>query len=110
MSASAWRRALVASLHQEGALLVEDGNHGEYRPLQNEFAPVGVPFVRPPDLKDGEVDFARCDRINPAARQRVRKGIGRAGDILLTHRATVGRVARVRHDAPEFVANPGVTI
>jgi type I restriction enzyme S subunit len=56
------------------------------------------------------VNFAAADRINETARQRVRKGLGRNGDILLTHRATVGRIARVGDGAPEFVANPGVTI
>jgi len=36
--------------------------------------------------------------------------MGRGGDIAFTHRATVGRIARVCDDAPNFVANPGVTI
>ncbi len=54
--------------------------------------------------------FSGCDRINEVARRRVRKGIGRGGDILFTHRATVGRMARVAPEAPEFVANPGVTV
>jgi len=105
-----WRIATVADLQRQGVLFVEDGNHGEYRPLPDEFADAGTPFVRPDDLKDGRVDFANCDRINDHALNRVRKGKGRAGDILFTHRATVGRIARVGPDAPPFVANPGVTV
>jgi type I restriction enzyme S subunit len=100
----------VIDLQRLGVLLVEDGNHGEYRPLPTEFVEVGTPFVRPDDLKNGRVDFASCDRINDRAVGRVRKGKGIPGDILFTHRATVGRIARVGHDTPNFVANPGVTI
>lgn len=100
----------VAELQRQGVLFVEDGNHGEYRPLQHEFCHEGTPFIRPDDLKRGRVDFSNSDRINDDAFRRVRKGLGRAGDIVFTHRATVGRIARVGSDAPDFVANPGVTV
>lgn len=57
------------------------------------------------------MDFKNCGRINEAGFQRVRKGIGKRGDIILTHRATVGRIAITDADAPEvFVTNPGTTI
>lgn len=100
----------VIDLVGAGVLWVEDGNHGENRPLAVEFEAVGTPFIRPDDLKHGVVQFNGCDRINATALKRVRKGKGRAGDIVFTHRATVGRIARVPYDAPDFVANPGVTV
>jgi type I restriction enzyme, S subunit len=103
--------ATVSELSEREAIFVEDGNHGENRPRQDEFAPTGIAFLRPPDLKDGRVDFQSCSRINDAGFKRVRKGIGRRGDIILTHRATVGRIAITDDDAPEvFVTNPGTTI
>lgn len=100
----------VRQLQDDGILFVEDGNHGEYRPLAGEFVTDGVPFVRPPDLVCGGVDLAACDKINEVAFARVRKGIGRGGDVLFTHRATVGRLAAMPLDAPTFVCNPGVTV
>jgi type I restriction enzyme S subunit len=100
----------VSELVGRGVLHVEDGNHGEYRPLATEFSKSGTPFVRPDDLVNGRVAFDRCDRINDEALARVRKGRGRAGDIVFTHRATVGRIARIGPDDPPFVANPGVTV
>lgn len=100
----------VIELVREGALWIEDGNHGENRPLAHEFSAQGTPFVRPDDLVSGVVVFNGCDRINDVALKRIRKGKGRAGDIVFTHRATVGRIARVGSDAPDFVANPGVTV
>jgi type I restriction enzyme S subunit len=103
--------ATVSELSERGVIFVEDGNHGENRPRQDEFAATGIAFLRPPDLKDGRVDFQNCGRINEAGFRRVRKGIGRRGDIILTHRATVGRIAITDSDAPEvFVTNPGTTV
>jgi type I restriction enzyme S subunit len=103
--------ATVSELSEREVIFVEDGNHGENRPRQDEFAATGIAFLRPPDLKDGRVDFQSCSRINDAGFNRVRKGIGRRGDIILTHRATVGRIAITDDDAPEvFVTNPGTTI
>ena len=102
--------ARVRDLLSEGILWVEDGNHGENRPLSAEFAKEGTPFIRPDDLAHGAVNFSSCDRINSKALNRIRKGKGRPGDIAFTHRATVGRIARVGSNAPDFVANPGVTL
>ena len=100
----------VQELVDQDMIFVEDGNHGEYRPLQHEFTREGVPFIRPPDLKNGKIDFDSCDHINEVAFKRVRKGIGHGGDIVLTHRATVGRLAITSIEDPLFVTNPGTTI
>jgi type I restriction enzyme S subunit len=103
----------VSELVSESKIFVEDGNHGENRPRQDEFCEKdgGIPFLRPPDLKEGRVDFKNCDFINEQGFARVRKGIGKPGDVILTHRATVGRIAITCSDAPSvFVTNPGTTI
>jgi type I restriction enzyme, S subunit len=103
--------ATVFELLEREVIFVEDGNHGENRPRQDEFAATVIAFLRPPDLKDGRVDFQSCSRINDSGFARVRKGIGRRGDIILTHRVTGGRIAITDDDAPEvFVTNPGTTI
>jgi len=107
---SDWQQETVWNLQQAGVLLVEDGNHGEYRPRKEEFCEDGCPFIRPPDLIGGRVDFKNSEMINEVAVNRVRKGKGQPGDILFSHRATVGRMARVGLNDPAFVANPGVTI
>ena len=105
------RVSSVLELKDEEAIFVEDGNHGENRPRQDEFADTGVAFIKPPDLKNGRVDFDKCARINEAGFNRVRKGIATGGDIILTHRATVGRIAITTKDDPDvFVTNPGTTV
>src|ERR1700716_3388864 len=94
----------VENLEKRGWLRVEDGNHGEYRPRPDEFGTGEWAFIRAADLDDaGNVLFNQAQRINDVARQRIRKGIGAAGDVLLSHKGTVGRVAFAREDSPPFV-------
>jgi hypothetical protein len=46
---------IVSELVSASKIFVEDGNHGENRPRQDEFCEQGngIPFLCPPDLKDG---------------------------------------------------------
>ena len=107
--AANWRTATVAALQREGVLLVEDGNHGEYRPRPDEFVDSGVAFIRAADMDNGRVLFQSAAKINERARQRITKGIGATGDVLLSHKGTVGKVALVPDDAPSFVCSPQTT-
>ena len=103
-----WRS--VAELEAAGVLLVQDGNHGAYRPVKDEIVEVGIPHVRAADINgDGEIDFAGAQQINEVAYQRIRKGRGEPGDVLFTHKGTVGRVARVPPTAPRFLCSPQTT-
>ncbi len=104
-----WPAATVATLQREGVLLVEDGNHGEYRPRPDEFCADGVAFIRAADIADGSILFKSSSKINECARQRITKGIGVPGDVLLSHKGTVGRVALVPDNAPPFVCSPQTT-
>jgi type I restriction enzyme, S subunit len=99
----------VAELQKKRVLLVEDGNHGEYRPRPDEFVEEGVAFIRAADMEGGRVLFDSASKINESARQRITKGIGAPGDVLLSHKGTVGKVALVPDDAPDFVCSPQTT-
>lgn len=107
--AGEWRSATVAQLQQEGVLLVEDGNHGEYRPRPDEFVSKGVAFIRAADMDHGRVLFGSAEKISDRARERITKGVGAPGDVLLSHKGTVGKVALVPEDAPPFVCSPQTT-
>lgn len=104
-----WPSYSVAELQNDGVLLVEDGNHGEYRPRPSEFGSTGTAFIRAADLSDGQVRFEVAGHINQSALNRIRKGIGRPGDILFSHKGTVGKIAQVPPDAPPFVCSPQTT-
>ena len=107
--AGKWPTATVAELQRDGVLLVEDGNHGEYRPRPDEFVDTGVAFIRAANMDGGRVLFDSASKINERAHRRITKGIGAAGDVLLSHKGTVGKVALVPEDAPAFVCSPQTT-
>jgi type I restriction enzyme S subunit len=104
-----WPTRTVQELQDAKVLLVEDGNHGEYRPRSDEFAPTGTAFIRAADLDAGVVQFATASRITNVALARIRKGIGRAGDILLSHKGTVGKLAVAPIPCEPFVCSPQTT-
>lgn len=104
-----WITDTVINLQSRGILRVEDGNHGESRPRPNEFVDVGVAFIRAADMAEGIVLFDSASKINNRARERITKGIGKPGDILISHKGTVGRIARAPLNAPDFVCSPQTT-
>lgn len=109
-----WRkfpRQKIGSLVQ--AQLIEppqDGNHGEKHPKASDYVPEGVPFVMASDLKAGRVDFAQCSKIPEGLARTLRIGFARPGDVLLSHKGTVGAVARLGELKADFVMlTPQVT-
>jgi type I restriction enzyme, S subunit len=104
-----WQKTSVIDLQNEGFLLVEDGNHGEYRPRPDEFVDFGTAFIRAADMDDGRVLFDQASKINDIAFGRITKGIGAGGDIILSHKGTVGKVAIVNDKCPPFVCSPQTT-
>jgi type I restriction enzyme, S subunit len=108
---NSWDRRVMIDLQQENVLRVEDGNHGEYRPRPHEFEENGeVAFIRSADLKDGLVDFQQASRINNVAYSRITKGKGLPGDILVSHKGTVGTFGVVGFaEKQKFVCSPQTT-
>lgn len=90
------RQVTVANLVAEGVLeRPMDGNHGELHPKGSDFVSNGVPFITAADLKEGWLDLRGCSRITEEQARGLRKGFARCGDVLLTHKATIGRTAVV---------------
>ncbi len=106
---SDWEWRTVADLQAAGVMLVEDGNHGEYRPRPDEFTDDGTRFIRAADMSDGRVLFETASSMTDEALNRIRKGVGLPGDVLFSHKGTVGKVALVPPDAPAFVCSPQTT-
>ncbi|WP_420626810.1 restriction endonuclease subunit S [Candidatus Poriferisodalis sp.] len=109
MMSSTWPRLSVSALQDEGVLLVEDGNHGQYRPRRDEFGEGEYAFIRAADLDGGRVLFESAQRINSKAMERIRKGVGQGGDVLFSHKGTVGKLALAPRDSPPFVCSPQTT-
>lgn len=101
----------VVQLIEEGVLYAPmDGNHGEKHPKTSDYVEKGVPFILVPDLVDGIVDLDNCNYISEQQARTLRKGFSKTGDVLFTHKATIGKVAMVDTKEYEYIIlTPQVT-
>ena len=86
-----------------------DGNHGGIHPKASDYVDSGIPFIMASDLHEGKIDYTTCKYITQAQANNLRKGFARAGDVLLTHKATLGRTAVVDNTHDYVVLTPQVT-
>lgn len=87
-----------------------DGNHGEIHPTSADYVEDGIPFVMATDVIDGKVHLDKSKKIKKTQADSLRKGFSLEGDILLTHKATIGNVAKVPElKTPYIILTPQVT-
>lgn len=104
-------KCTIRSLINDGLLAPpQDGNHGEKHPKAADYVEEGVPFVMAADLQDGVVNFVECKKLREDDARQLRIGFAQNGDVLLSHKGTLGAVARL-HDipAPFAMLTPQVT-
>ena len=87
----------------------QDGNHGEKHPKSTDYVPSGIPFIMAKDLSKNIIDLENCQFISYEQAQSLRVGFAKTGDVLLTHKATMGRVAIVPQVEKFIVLTPQVT-
>jgi type I restriction enzyme S subunit len=105
-----WVSRTVHSLYELNAIVnYADGNHGSLYPRKEEFGDDGVTFVSAKDISRGRVAWDSCARLNERRASLLTKGWAKGGDVLLTHNATVGRVARVEPTVDPFLLGTSVT-
>jgi type I restriction enzyme S subunit len=105
-----WKYTDIQSLYDLNVIIdYADGNHGALYPRSNEFGDDGVTFVTAKDLVDGRVIWKSCAKLNEDRANQLPKGWAQGGDVLLTHNATVGRVARIEANVGRFLLGTSVT-
>ena len=105
-----WEYMDVQTLYDLNVIIdYADGNHGSLYPRSGEFGDSGVTFVTAKDLANGRVLWGSCAKLNEERARQLTKGWAEGGDILLTHNATVGRVARVEDGIDRFLLGTSVT-
>lgn len=119
-----WQWASTASLLKKGLLLdVKDGNHGSNHPKSSEFSAEGLPFLTAANItEDGQVDFEAAPKLAGAPLKKLKVGFSLPGDVILTHKGTVGRVAVSRSNSvlspqttyyrvnPDYISNKYLAI
>ena len=99
----------IGELERRGAIVkIQDGNHGEKHPVAADYVPTGIPFLMARDIKD-VVDLIGCKFITRRHADSLRIGFARSGDVLLTHKGTVGSVAVMPHIEDYAMLTPQVT-
>jgi type I restriction enzyme S subunit len=108
--AQGWIEKSVGELVAEGALLKPfDGNHGEIHPRKADYTESGVPFVMASDLTNGGVDTDHCTFISQGLADSLRVGFAKDGDVLISHKGTIGRSGVVSTEFPYIMLTPQVT-
>lgn len=87
-----------------GHLQVGDG----YRTKQAEHGHPGLPILRVSEVLDGRIHPKFEDFVSTDYRRAMGPKVSQAGDIVLTTKGTVGRVAIIPPENPEFVYSPQV--
>ena len=106
-------RKTVSLLLEEGELLlVQDGNHGGNYPTPRDFVESdGIPLLTGANIVDGFLDIGSSKQISHEKASNLRVGTAKEGDLLLTHKGTMGKTAIVPPLKTPFVAvNPQITI
>lgn len=86
-----------------------DGNHGGMHPKKSDYVKKGVPFIMANNLSNGNIDLENCYFITEKQAASLKKGISHPGDVLLTHKATIGRTAIVPLYYKTIILTPQVT-
>ncbi|TGG84631.1 restriction endonuclease subunit S [Streptomyces albus] len=94
----------MAELVRQGALTFGDG----YRTKKSELGRPGIPILRVAEVHNGYIRPEFVDYVSADFRAAMGVKVSQPGDIVLTTKGTVGRVAVIPGDAPEFVYSPQV--
>lgn len=104
-------RISIGKLLDDGVILaVQDGNHGEIHPTAADYVDSGIPFVMANNLNGNQLDIAGCKFITESTATELRKGFAKTGDVLLTHKGSLGLTDVVGAvDVPFLMLTPQVT-
>lgn len=105
-----WNCLTINDCLQNGLIVdVQDGNHGEAHPKTDDFVSEGIPFVMAKDLINGQINLAGCHKITYYQYQSLRVGFAYPGDVLLSHKGTIGLTAIVPNWLQHIMLTPQVT-
>jgi type I restriction enzyme, S subunit len=107
---TAWAWLKVRELVEKGAIFdVQDGNHGELYPRAEDFGNAGVRYISAEHVINDRVQIDSAPFLKNEKAQQLRIGFAKANDVILTHNATVGRVALLPPGAPDVVLSTSTT-
>ncbi|MFN6531235.1 restriction endonuclease subunit S [Nostoc sp. ChiSLP03a] len=105
-----WKTESIQSLLDRNIIIEHlDGNHGELYPRSEEFSDEGIPYISANDLDGQNVNLNNSKKL-PIERARLfKKGIGRSGDVIFAHNATVGTTGILKTELEFVILSTSVT-
>ncbi|MFG2717437.1 restriction endonuclease subunit S [Streptomyces sp. NPDC048416] len=97
-------RRTLAQLVDGGFMDLGDG----YRTKQSEHGKPGIPILRVADVGRGIITPSYTHFVSNSYRSSMGPKVSQRGDVILTTKGTVGRVALIEASHPEFVYSPQV--
>jgi type I restriction enzyme S subunit len=89
-----WGSYSTAELLRFGAFVdVKDGNHGANHPKVSQFTETGLPFITAAQVNKYSIDYDGAYKLSGEPLKRIRVGLAKSGDVIYTHKGSVGRVA-----------------
>lgn len=92
----------LGGLAAAGWLVINDG----YRTKKPELGMPGVPVLRVAEVQDGYITPTFGDHVSEDYRSKFGNKTSVAGDVIVTTKGTVGRVALITPRDPEFIYSP----
>ncbi|MCM1387261.1 MAG: restriction endonuclease subunit S [Bacillus sp. (in: Bacteria)] len=88
---SGWYSKLIEDCNFD----ISDGNYSSKYPKYNEFVPRGIPFIRGTDFIGKYISTQDVLHITPEMHADLQKGHTKSGDILISTRGEIGKIAFV---------------
>ena len=105
-----WKYCKINDLIREKYITkVQDGNHGEIHPVSAEFVDDGISFVMASDISKGFINHKKCKKITFERAEKLRIGFAKKGDVLISHKASIGYTCIVDDVEPYVMLTPQVT-
>lgn len=105
-----WHASTIGGLIDDGVITIhKDGNHGSNYPRIDDFEDDGFCFLTAKSLSDWRIDLDGSPRLSKRKAAELKFGFVAPGDVLLSHNATVGRVAIVPENAGPAVIGTSLT-
>lgn len=96
-------------LEEKTIINIQDGNHGSVHPKAADYVENGISFIMANNLINSRLNLSNCNFISKEQADRLRIGFSYPGDVLLSHKGTIGRVAIVPEVEHYIMLTPQVT-
>lgn len=105
-----WPIRTVYECLEKGEILeIQDGNHGNDHPKVTDFSSTGYPFITANVVRNGNILFDKCYYLNDNWLNKLRIGFAKPGDVLLSHKGSLGFTAVLDESFNTYIFSPQTT-